>query len=85
MRVSDSYPMISQPTLGKGIINQPEMVLDVAHDGLGETVRRFLGVFYADYGMLGSCDSDWLHHTMKVLFVFLEGMDWQPTSQSHAQ
>ena len=39
----------------------------VAHDVLGYTVRRCLGVFYADYGMVGSHDSDWLHHTMNVL------------------
>ena len=40
----------------------------MAHDGLGETVRRFLGVFYADYGMVGSHESDWLQHAMNVLF-----------------
>ena len=28
----------------------------VAHDGLGETVGRCLGVFYADDGMVCSCD-----------------------------
>ena len=39
----------------------------MARDGLGETVRRFLGVFYANYGMVGSHDSDWLKHAMKFL------------------
>ena len=39
----------------------------VDHDGLGETVGRCLGVLYADGGMVGSCDSEWIHHTMNVL------------------
>ena len=39
----------------------------VAHDGLGETVGRCLGVFYANYGMVGSHDSDWLQHVMNIL------------------
>ena len=39
----------------------------VSHDGLGETVRRCLGVFYADYGMVGSHESDWLQHAMNIL------------------
>ena len=30
----------------------------VAHDGLGETVGRCLGVFYSDDGMVRSCDAD---------------------------
>ena len=30
----------------------------VDHDGLGETVGRCLGVFYADDGMVGSRESD---------------------------
>ena len=29
----------------------------VAHDGLRETVGRFLGVFYANDGMVHSCNS----------------------------
>ena len=37
------------------------------HDGLGETVRQFLGFFYADDGMVGSRDLDWLQHLMNVL------------------
>ena len=39
----------------------------MAHDGLGETVRRFLGVFYANYGMVGSRKSYWLQHAMNIL------------------
>ena len=39
----------------------------VAQDGLEETVGRCLGVFYAYDGMVGSCDSDWLHHSMNIL------------------
>ena len=39
----------------------------VAHEGLGETVGQCLGVFYANYGMVGSRDSDWLKHAMKFL------------------
>ena len=39
----------------------------VAHDGLEETVGRCLGFLYADDGMVGSGDSDWLQHAMKVL------------------
>ena len=32
----------------------------VAHDGLGETIGRCLGVFYANDGMVGTRDPDWL-------------------------
>ena len=39
----------------------------VAHDGLGYTVGWCLGVFYADNGMVGSRDLDWLQHAMNVL------------------
>ena len=39
----------------------------VAHDRLGETVGRCLGVLYADDGIVGSRDPDWLQHAMKVL------------------
>ena len=42
----------------------------VAQDGLGETVRRCLGILYADYGMVVSRDSDWLQHTLNVLLGF---------------
>ena len=39
----------------------------VTHDGLGETVGRCLGVFYAEYGMVGSHDPDWLQNVMNFL------------------
>ena len=39
----------------------------VAHDRLREAVRRCLGVFYADDGMVGSRDSEWLQHLMNIL------------------
>ena len=42
----------------------------VAQDGLEETVGRCLGFLYADDGMVGSGDSDWLQHAMKVLIGF---------------
>ena len=41
----------------------------MAHDELGETVGRCLGVFYAHYGMVRSRDLDWLQHVTNVLFV----------------
>ena len=40
----------------------------VAHDGLGDTVGRCLGVFYSNAGMVKSRDSDWIQHAMNVLF-----------------
>ena len=39
----------------------------VDHDEFGDTVRQCLGVFYADDGMVGSRDADWLKHLMNVL------------------
>ena len=39
----------------------------VDHERLGETVGRCLGVFYADDGMVGSRDADWLKHLMNIL------------------
>ena len=39
----------------------------VSHNGLGDTVGRCLGVFYADDGMVVSRDADWLQHSMDVL------------------
>ena len=39
----------------------------VDHEGLGETVGRCLGVFYAGNGMVGSRNSEWLQHTMNIL------------------
>ena len=39
----------------------------VAHEGLGETVGWRMGVLYANDGMVGSQDTDWLQHSMNVL------------------
>ena len=39
----------------------------VAHDRMREAVGRCLGVFYADDGMVGSRDSEWLQHSMNIL------------------
>ena len=39
----------------------------VAHDGMGETVGRRLGVFFSDNGMVGSRNLDCLQHAMNVL------------------
>ena len=39
----------------------------VAQDWLGEAIRRCLGVFYSDDGMVGSRDPDWLQNSIKVL------------------
>ena len=38
------------------------------HDRLGETVRRCLGVLYADDGTVVSREADWLHYSMNILF-----------------
>ena len=43
----------------------------VAHDRLGETVVRCLGIFYANDGMVGSRYADWLQHLMNVLVGLL--------------
>ena len=39
----------------------------MAHEGLGETSGRCVGVFYADDGMVVSQDPYWLQHLMNVL------------------
>ena len=39
----------------------------VAHDRLGETVGRCLGLFNADDGMVGSRGVYWLQHAINVL------------------
>ena len=36
-------------------------------DRLGEAVGWCLGVFYADDGMVGSQDLEWLQYLMKIL------------------
>ena len=39
----------------------------VAHKKMVETVRRFLGVFYADYGIVFSRESECLQNLMNIL------------------
>ena len=39
----------------------------VDHNGIGDTIGRCLGVFYADDGMVGSIDTEWLQHSINVL------------------
>ena len=39
----------------------------VAHDGLGETVGWFLGVFYSGDGMVVSRNPDWLQYATNIL------------------
>ena len=39
----------------------------VDHDRLGETVGRCLGVFYANDGMVGSRDAEWMQQLMNIL------------------
>ena len=64
------YPTLFNVVVDNVIITWMAMTVEdqrVAQDGLGETVGRCLGVFYADDGMVGSRNSDWLQHTMNVL------------------
>ena len=39
----------------------------VSHDGQGDTFGQFLGVLYANNGMVGSHESYWIQQTMNVL------------------
>ena len=39
----------------------------VAQDGMGEATRWCLGVFYANDRIVGSKESEWLHHLMHDL------------------
>ena len=39
----------------------------VSHDGLEVNFRRCLGFLYANDGIVGSRDADWMQHSMKVL------------------
>ena len=39
----------------------------VEHNGMGDTVGHCLGVFYAGYGTVRSCDLEWIQNAMKVL------------------
>ena len=45
----------------------------VDHNGMGEAIRQFMGVFYDNDGMVGSRDSEWIQHLMN----FLVGLFWQ--------
>ena len=67
--------MVSDDTVHKGTIENvirtwlARTVEDqrVAQDGLGDTVRRCVGFFYADDGMVGSRNPDWMKYKMNVL------------------
>ena len=39
----------------------------VDHYGLVDTSGRYLRLFYANYGMVGSLDADWVQHFMNIL------------------
>ena len=43
----------------------------VDHYGLVDTSGRYLRLFYANYGMVGSLDADWVQHLMNVLVGLL--------------
>ena len=63
------YPTLFNRVVDNVIITWLDMTVKdqrVAHDGMGETVWRCLGVLCAYKGMVGSCDSDWLQHWMNV-------------------
>ena len=55
------------------VVVTPPSIYQVAHNGLVEAVRWCLGIFYSDYGMIGSREPDWLHHLMNVLV----GLFWR--------
>ena len=44
----------------------------VDHERLEETVGKCLGIFYADDGMVGSRDPDWMQHSMNVLVGLIQ-------------
>ena len=45
----------------------------VIHDELGHTVGWSMGVFYADYGLIGSCDPEWIQWSLNVIIgLFLQ-------------
>ena len=63
-------PMLFNMVVDNFIRTWQAMTLEdqrVAHDGLGETVGQCLELFYADDGMVGSRDSDWLQNAMNAL------------------
>ena len=38
----------------------------VTHEGLGLSVGRYVGLFYASYGVVGSQDMEWLQVALNV-------------------
>ena len=40
---------------------------EVVHDGMGRAVGRSLGVFYMDYGILGSWEPEWLQGDLNFI------------------
>ena len=69
-------PTLFNVVTGNAIRTWIDMTVEdkmVAHDRLGETVGRCLGVFYANDGMVGSRDANWLlwmQHLMNVLVLW---------------
>ena len=64
------YPTLFNVVVDKIIRTWLSMMLEyqrVDHDGLGDTVWWCLEVFYSENGMVGSCNLDWLQHTMNFL------------------
>ena len=63
------YLMLFNMMVNNVIRTWLDMVVEdqrVAHDGLGETVGRCLGVFCDNDGMVGSHNSKWLQHAMNI-------------------
>ena len=64
------YPTLFNVVVDNVIITWMAMTVEdqrVAQDGLGETVGWCVGVFYAENGMVGSREPDWLQHAINVL------------------
>ena len=57
----------------------------MAHDGLGDSIGQCLGVFYANDGMVGSWDLDWLQHFMNVLVGLFRRYFLEANVSSHIQ
>ena len=47
----------------------------VAQEGLGLSVGRFLGFFYADYSMVRAQDSEWLQNALNILIGLFRWYD----------
>ena len=64
------YPTMFNVVVDNFIVTWLSMTVKyqrVADEGLGETARRCIGVFYKKNGMVGSCDLDWLQQAMNIL------------------